>query len=151
MEKKKSIMGYFFLMLLVFVVISFVISLIPSLLTNTVFYYKYGYELIVELFYGVFALIVMLLFKNSYVFTTRHKGFVESLKYGIPILGYAIVYFIYNLLGLDGLIVGNFINIVIYCILIGFAEEFLCRGWLQNEFLERFGDSKVGVIKSIIC
>lgn len=151
MEKKKSIMGYFFLMLFVFVVISLFISLIPSLLTNTAFYYKYGYELIVELFYGIFALIVMLLFKNSYVFTTKHKGFIETLKYGIPILGYAIVYLIYNLLGLDGLILGNFINIIIYCILIGFAEEFLCRGWLQNEFLERFGDSKVGVIKSIVC
>lgn len=151
MKKENNIMVYFFKMLGLFIVVSFLISIIPSLLTSTVFYYKYGFELIAELFYGIFALIVMLLFKNSYVFTTRHKKFIESLKYGIPILAYALVQFVLNLFSLDGLIIGNFINIVVYCILIGFAEEFLCRGWLQNEFLERFGDSRKGVIKSIIC
>jgi hypothetical protein len=29
------------------------------------------------------------------------------------------------------------------------AEEFLCRGWLLNEFLERFGDNKKGVYGSV--
>ena len=151
MEKNKEIMIYFLKMLVIFIIVSVFVFVCPMLLLNNAFTYKYGTELITELFYVIFALIVMLLFKNSYVFTTRHKGFIESLKYGLPILGYGIVHFIINLLGLDGLIIGNFINIVIYCILIGFAEEFLCRGWLQNEFLERFGDSKVGVIKSIVC
>ena len=151
MEKEKNIMKYFLKMLVVFIFVSLVVFVFPVFLLDNAFTYKYGTELITELFYVIFSLIVMLLFNNSYVFTTRHKGFIETLKYGLPILGYGIVYFIMNLLSLDGLIIGNFINIVIYCILIGFAEEFLCRGWLQNEFIERFGDSKLGVIKSIVC
>jgi hypothetical protein len=37
-----------------------------------------------------------------------------------------------------------------YCLTIGIYEEFLCRGWIQNEFLERFGGSKKLVIRSIL-
>lgn len=154
MEEKKNkgnMFLYFFKMLAIFVAVDILISLLPNILSSSVLYYKYGYELLTELFYGFFALIVMLLFHNSYVFTKKHEGFRKSLKMGIPILVYAVAQLILNLFSLDGLILGNLINVIIFCIFIGFAEEFLCRGWLQNEFVERFGDNKSGVIKSIIC
>ena len=36
------------------------------------------------------------------------------------------------------------------CLFKGVYEEFLCRGWLFNEFLERFGHTKKQVLLSII-
>ena len=50
----------------------------------------------------------------------------------------------------EGFKLANFISLVYLCIFIGIYEEFLCRGWLENEFLERFGHDKKGVIFSII-
>ena len=150
-NKKQNIVIYFLKMCVLFVIIDFIISLIPGILSSSVLYFKYGVELITELFYGIFALIVMLLHHNSYVFTNKHSKFKDSLKFAIPMLVFSVGKLICNFIGLEGIIPGNFINIIIFCIFIGFAEEFLCRGWLQNEFVERFGDSKKGVIKSIIC
>ena len=43
----------------------------------------------------------------------------------------------------------SIINLIVGCFFVGVAEEFLCRGWLLNEFLERFGDTKKGVWYSI--
>jgi hypothetical protein len=39
---------------------------------------------------------------------------------------------------------------MLYCFAIGVYEEFLCRGWLFNEFIERFGNTKKQVLLSII-
>lgn len=154
MEEKKNksnMLVFFFMMLGIFILIDIVIASLPSIITSNILNFKYGTDLIVELFYGIFALIVMLLFHNSYVFTNKHENFKNSIKMGIPILAFALINFVLNVLSLDSFIFGNLINVIIYCIFIGFAEEFLCRGWLQNEFIERYGDSKVGVIKSIVC
>lgn len=150
-KKKENIFTFFFKMLAIFIVVEIVIASLPNLITGSILNFKYGTDLLVELFYGIFALIVMLLFHNSYVFTNKHEGFRKSLKMGIPILVFALINFVINLLSLDSFIIGNLINVIIYCTFIGFAEEFLCRGWLQNEFVERFGETKVGVIKSIVC
>ena len=146
-----NILLYFLKMVMIFISIDLVISILPSFITSSILGYKYGSEIILELFYALFAIIVMLLFHNSYVFTNKHTKFGKAIKYGIPMLIYSGIYFVVNVIGLKNVIVGNLINIIILCIFIGFAEEFLCRGWLQNEFLERFGDSKKGVVKSILC
>ena len=53
-------------------------------------------------------------------------------------------------LGSGAIFVGKpVVNLLIGCFLVGVAEEFLCRGWLFNEFLERFGETKKGVWFSI--
>jgi len=41
------------------------------------------------------------------------------------------------------------LSLAIFCFLIGLFEELLCRGWLQNEFIERFGNNRKGVLYSI--
>lgn len=150
-KNKSGMLTYFFKMLFVFVLIDVVIAALPNIITGSILNFKYGTDLIVELFYGIFALIVMLLFHNSYVFTNKHDDFKKSLKMGLPMLVFAFIHFILSALSLEDFIIGNLVNVIIFCIFIGFAEEFLCRGWLQNEFIERFGDTKVGVIKSIVC
>ena len=127
-KNKGSLFAFFFKMLAIFVVIDIVIASLPSIITGSILNFKYGTDLLVELFYGIFALIVMLLFHNSYVFTNKHENFKKSLKMGIPILVFALVNFLFNAIGLKDLIYGNLINVVIFCIFIGFAEEFLCRG-----------------------
>lgn len=150
-KNKGGMFTFFFKMLFIFILIDIVIASLPSVITGSILNFKYGTDLIVELFYGIFALIVMLLFHNSYVFTNKHDNFKKSLRMGIPILVFAFINFALNALSLDNFIIGNLINVIIYCIFIGFAEEFLCRGWLQNEFIERYGDTKANVIKSIVC
>ena len=47
--------------------------------------------------------------------------------------------------------VSGVINTAIFALLVGIYEEFLCRGWLLNEFLERYGETKKGVWISIIA
>ena len=154
MEKEKNkgnMLIYFFKMLAIFVVIDLGISLLPGLLTESVLNFKYGTDLLMELFYGLFALIVMLLFHNSYVFNKKHTKFKDSVKLALPMLAFSGIHLVSNALTLDGVVWGNLINVIILCAFIGFAEEFLCRGWLQNEFLERFGEDRKGVLKSILC
>ncbi len=148
--KKKSIGVFFVKMVAIFAIINIFISILASLFTQNATVFKYGEDLLIEIFYALMVLIVMLLFNNSYVFTNKKEDFKKSLKYAIPMLGVSVVTLVQNIFELDSFSVGNFINVVILCISIGFAEEFLCRGWIQNEFIERYGDTKKNAITSIV-
>lgn len=149
-KKEKSIYKYFVKMLLIFAGLDILMMLTSGILASTSTFAKYGVELITEIFYAFAVLIVMLLFHNSYVFTERKKKFWKSVCLGLPMLLVAIVNFVINITSLKTFSITNFINVLILCIFVGIAEEFLCRGWLQNEFMERFSDDKKSVIKSII-
>ncbi len=97
------------------------------------------------------VLIIMLLFKNSYVFTQAHEKFSKGLFYGLfYIIGSIIFVLMFGVMAPFKFNPFVILNLTIGCFLIGVAEEFLCRGWLLNEFLERYGDSKKGVWFSII-
>lgn len=149
-KNKKNIFIYFLEMLVVFMLIDTFITVLPSVISNNITYNKYGTELLLEIIYAALVLIVMLLFKNSYVFTDKKKKFLKSVSYGFPMLIIAGISLIGSLSSLDGFNLGNFINLLLLTIFIGIAEEFLCRGWLQNEFIERYGDSKKHIILSIL-
>lgn len=150
MKNKKNIFIYFIEMLLVFIIIDSVITVLPGFISNNIAYYKYGTELLLEVIYAALVLIVMLLFKNSYVFTAKKQKFFKSITLGFPMLIIAAISFLGSLSSLDGFNFGNFINLLLLTIFIGIAEEFLCRGWLQNEFIERYGDTKKHIILSIV-
>ena len=97
------------------------------------------------------VLILMLLFKNSYVFTQPHEKFSKGLFYGLfYIIGSIIFVLMFGVMASFKFNPFVILNLTVGCFLIGVAEEFLCRGWLLNEFLERYGDSKKGVWFSII-
>lgn len=149
-KNKKSIFIYFIEMLIVFILIDGVITVLPSVISNNITYYKYGTELLLEIIYAALVLIVMLLFKNSYVFTAKKQKFVKSITLGFPMLIIAAISFLGSLSSLDGFNFGNFINLLLLTIFIGIAEEFLCRGWLQNEFIERYGDTKKHIVLSLL-
>ena len=85
-KNKKSIFIYFLEMLIVFILIDGVITVLPSVISNNITYYKYGTELLLEVIYAALVLIVMILFKNSYVFTAKKQKFVKSITLGFPML-----------------------------------------------------------------
>jgi len=151
-KKKTNIVWYTLFMLFVFVFITEVViyGYGGNLVFDAIVNYPQGNLVISEAVLAIMVLIVMLLFKNSYVFTQKKESFKTGLFYG---LFYLIGSVFFLLLGVvsGGLNSGlALVNLLLGCILIGVCEEFLCRGWLLNEFLERFGDTKKGVWYSIV-
>ena len=149
-EKKTSIYKFFLKMFFIFLIIDGFMMLAAALLANTSSFYKYGTDLITEMFYALAVLVVMLLFKNSYVFTDKKSGFWNGVKLGIPIVAISVINLISNAASISEFSIARFINVLVFCLFIGIAEEFLCRGWLQNEFIERYSENKKSVITSII-
>lgn len=155
MEKKKpNIVLYTLLMIFLFVIITegIIWGYGGSLLYTSITNFPQGDLVISEAVLAIMVLIVMLIFKNSYVFTQKKEKLGTSLYYGLFYLIGAGFYTIMSGVIAGGLFSGplTIVNLVIGCLLVGICEEFLCRGWLLNEFLERFGDTKKGIWYSII-
>ena len=148
--KKRNFLIYFLEMLIVFTIIDFLMSIVAGGVASSSLFYKYGRDLIVEIFYSLTILIVMLLFKNSYVFTEKKEKFLSGIILAVPMVIVSLYNFAYSIFSLESFNIASFINMVIFCIFVGIAEEFLCRGWLQNEFLERFSNNKKEIIISIL-
>ncbi len=152
-KKKPNIVLYTIFMLIAFFIITELIiwGYGSTIILNSLAYYPQGNLVITEAILALLVLIVMLIFKNSYVFTQKSEKITKGLFYGIYyIIGGVLIILLAG--GLNGIMHGglSIINLIIGCFFIGVAEEFLCRGWLLNEFLERFGDTKKGVWYSII-
>ncbi len=152
-KKRMNMFIYSVIMLVIFVAVFMGIHMyLGNFLEDNITNYPFGDELIGEAILAVLVFIVLLLWKNSYVFTEKHESIGKSLKYGRYYLftgGFFLVVvgiFSGGLSNWHGLI-----NLLLYCFLIGIYEEFLCRGWLLNEFLERYGDTKKGVWLSIVA
>lgn len=153
-EKKKiNIVLYTLLMSIVFIFVTEVViyGYGGGLILNAIVNYPQGNLVIIEAVLATMVLVVMLLFKNSYVFTQKKEPLKIGLFYGLFYLIGSVIFMI-----IFGIINGGFssgltiLNLLIGCLLVGICEEFLCRGWLLNEFLERYGDTKKGVWYSII-
>lgn len=113
--------------------------------------YPQGSLVLSEAVLAALVLILMLLFKNSYVFTQPSEKFSKGLFYGLYYIIIASFITFSSFMAVAFKFNGySLLNLFVGCFLIGVAEEFLCRGWLLNEFLERYGDSKKGVWYSII-
>ena len=149
-KNKKSMFMFFLKMLIIFLVLDVIMSIAASSMMVSSFVYKYGRELVVEIFYAISILIVMLLFKNSYVFSSKRDKFISGIMLALPMLIMSIITFFANIISITDFSLASFINMLIFSIFIGIAEEFLCRGWLLNEFLERFSNNKKEVIRSIV-
>lgn len=150
-EKNKKIGIFFIEMVILFIIVDLFVTIIPVLLGESVFNFKYGKDFIVEALWCLCILIILLMSGNSYVFTCKKEEFGKAIKLGLPMLIISIISLLGNILvSLDGLNIGNLVNLMLFCISIGLTEEFLCRGWIQNEFIERYGNTRKNVITSII-
>ena len=149
-KKRKPILAFFIRMFLIFIIIDFSLMIFANIITESSFVNKYGVDLITELFYALAILIVMLLFHNSYVFTTRKEKFWDGVKLAVPMLVVTGINLLSNLSEIREASFFQLVNVLIFCLFIGIAEEFLCRGWLQNEFIERYSEDRKAVITSIV-
>jgi membrane protease YdiL (CAAX protease family) len=153
-KKQKNIWLYFMKMIVLFVIIFLVSQFGAEIIESNFKYLKYGPELISQSIWALTIVIVVIVFKNSYIFTEKREKIVTGLKLGWPLLAIASIYMVINII--YGIIesanfnIPTILNLAIFCLLIGIAEEFLCRGWLLNEFLERFSNSKKNIVLSII-
>ena len=137
------LMGVIFIF--TFILIHFTFS---NFLFQNIYNYPFGSGVVGEAILAILVFLVMLLWKNSYVFTQKKEKFSKGLVYGTFYLTFGTIILLLNLLGGD-LNVRSIINLAIYCLLIGVYEEFLCRGWLLNEFLERYGKGNKSIFLCI--
>lgn len=154
MEKKKNIWTYFIKMFIIFMVIFFASQIGMVILHNSFTYLKYGPDIIMQSIWAVLVIIVVYTFKNDYIFKEEKEKTSTGLKLGWPLLLIAAIYLILNIVVIiingSEFNIPTILNLATYCLLIGVVEEFLCRGWLLNEFLERFSNNKKNIILSII-
>lgn len=146
----KDVIKYFFKMLLCTFFVLLVIDIVSVLLGTSILNYKYGSEIIFETIMLAVILIILKLSKNTNILVEKKENTFSSLKYAGVLLFIIAILFISNISGVIGARPGNIINVILYCILIGISEELLCRGWVQNSFLKRYGKSKKGAFISII-
>ena len=151
-NKPKRHMPFLIFAVLMGVIFIFTFILIHFTFSNFLFHnfynYPFGSGVVGEAILAVLVFLVMLLWKNSYVFTQKKEKFSKGLVYGTFYLTFGTIILLLNLLGGD-LNVRSIINLAIYCLLIGIYEEFLCRGWLLNEFLERYGKGNKSIFLCI--
>ncbi len=152
-KKRMNMFTFSIIMLITFISVFVIIHLFLSdfFITN-INNFPFGKEIISEAILAVLVFIVLLLWKNSYVFTQKSESLGKSLKYGKYYLICGGFFLIFMGIFSGGL--SNWhgvVNLLLYCFLIGIYEEFLCRGWLLNEFLERYGNDTKGVWLSIIA
>ncbi len=149
--KKKNIIIFFIKMVLALVIFDVIMYQIYPTLASMILYGKYGREVIIEAVCAFIILVVLLIFGNSYIFTEKKHGFLKSLVPGAFIICLATLYLIIAIP--DVIDSTNYLDVgslAIYCLLIGIFEEFLCRGWIQNEFIERFANNRKQVYLSIL-
>jgi membrane protease YdiL (CAAX protease family) len=151
-QKKKNIILFTLLMtLLFFLVLEIIFTIFGGVLMSTIERYKYGKDIIAELLLVVYMFIVLIVAGNGYIFKDKKIGFFRSLYLGLPMLIFSFIILVSSIASAyKDFNIGNFVNLLFLCGLVGVAEEYLCRGWLQNEFIERFGSTKKGIIASII-
>ena len=114
---------------------------------------KYGINFLFELVLAIIALIIVLLSKNHYIFSDKKENIFKSVFVGLPIFVLSVFIFAGNItdvLKTGNVNIYNVLSLILYTITIGITEEFFCRAWLLNEFLERYGNSYKGVIKCIV-
>ncbi len=128
-------------------------GMFANLIYNALFYGKYNTMLISEIVIVLFAIIVISVRKLWPQIWSKKENFIVGIKRGMPILVISVIMLLVNggELIIDGnLSIPNFISLVLVSIAIGIAEEFIFRGWLQNEVMDRFGEGKKGALITIL-
>lgn len=112
-----------------------------------------GQSILSEIVIALVLLPVIIIFGNSYIFTEKKIPLKERLKFTWPFITTISVTLIVRLFvstnSFKYFNTGEFVAALILYFFVGVFEEFLCRGWLLNEFIERFGKNKNGIIYSI--
>ena len=152
-NKKQNKVLLFIKLIILFIIIDNIIGIIPSKLTSIIYNSKYDKYIIAELIALVMTIILLICSGKKYIFSTKKQGFFKTLYIGLPMVLISVAYMagsISQIISGGELHIYNFFSLIIYCIIIGLFEEFLCRGWILNEFLENNSSTRSQVIVSII-
>ena len=161
-EKNKILFSIF--MLICFLIFEFFIDglygyVIPGFegilgfIGNNIYITDSGQHLMSEVFIAVCIMPVLIIFKNTYIFHQKVISFKNRMKLIWPFLLEIFVIFVTTFISVGGFKYFNLKEVLISVVLfifVGIFEEFLCRGWLLNEFLERFSSNKKGVFFSLL-
>lgn len=147
-KKKTNIFLFFLILLGIFIVFDIASNYLISLFGRSVIVGKYGRNVIAEAIFLVTIIFMIIFSKNQYIFKEKKVGFFKGLTLGLPIL--IILLFNFDFKSLFTANIFDILSLFIFTILIGLSEEFLCRGWIQNEMIERFGNNRKQVILSLI-
>ncbi len=112
-----------------------------------------GQSIFYEVIWFMCLIPVLLLFNNKYILHEKHMSFKKTFLIIWPLLLLTTCIGIFYFGFAGGVKHFNFDEVVASIFLftfVGIFEEFLCRGWLQNEFIERFGKTRKGVFFSIL-
>lgn len=128
-----------------------VLAYIELIFNNLYRYTYYGKQALGELFWILLLIPVLLIFKNKYIFTQKKEGFFKSLLKAWPLLIFIVILLIQSIKSVSTAINPmEVFALVLLTFAVGVFEELACRGWLLNEFVERFGDTRKNVIFSIL-
>ena len=148
-KRKLNIFIFFIYMLLLYLLFELATDYFPSILFQSTQGTKYGLYFIAELFWLIMVIITIYIFKNSYVFSQKKEGFFKTLLIGFPLTMLSIIYLSSSIKEAFKADTYTLISLILYAITIGLTEELMIRGWILNEFLERYGNNKKNVILSI--
>ena len=122
-------------------------NLLNYLLNNT----HFGSSLLFQIV-CILIVIPIIILRKKIVFKKSKINFLKSLFFVWPVIIYLIIKFIGNFkyILISKISGYEILALLILVFLVALFEEIFFRGWLQNEFLERFGKSKKLVIISIV-
>lgn len=122
------------------------------LFNNIYKYTYYGEDFVGEIFWFLLLIPVIIIFKNKYIFTQKRMKLIPSLLLAWPVILHTIIALARSIIqvNISNINVYEVIALLLYTLTVGLFEEIMCRGWLQNEFIERFGKDRKGVIYSIV-
>lgn len=140
----------------IFMLVIFALFQLASNYTNSFFFRiiggsSYGSLVTIESIWALTIFVVMVLAGNTYIFRRRRVSIISSILLAIPPLIVSAIYmrnFIWDAIMYNST---DVLCIALYCLMIGIAEEFLCRGWILTEFIERYGNDRKHIRLSILA
>ena len=149
---KKNIFLYFLGMSVIFIIIYLFKNLLTNVLFNNIANSRFGNEFIFEALWAELALVVLYLFKNKYVVNSEKESFNRAFIYIIPLLVISVCIMISNIVGIakNPINFYSLFSLAALSFFVALVEEFLCRGWILNEFLDKFSNTKNGIMLSIL-
>ncbi len=150
-KKPINMFLYFIFMAILFALFQYASSYTNSFFFRIIGGSSYGSYLTAEAIWAITIFVVMVLAGNTYIFRRRRESIISSILLAIPPL---LISFIYMRSYISNAILYSSTDVLcvaLYSLMIGIAEEFLCRGWILTEFIERYGRDRKHIRLSIFA
>ncbi|HAB67479.1 MAG TPA: hypothetical protein DCE23_08945 [Firmicutes bacterium] len=147
--KTPNIIFFFIKLILIFLIFDYINPYIYRTIGRAIIYGKFSQEIIIEAVCSCIILFVLLLAGNKYIFNEKRISFFKSIGVGGAMFGIATLLLLTNSSSILDSSSTDILSLALYCLFIGIFEEFMCRGWIQNELIERYSNNRNQAILSI--